>query len=128
MPTTRLPFGTGVMRYTAPTPGSPEAERTGAYRARKVVVRRLEQLITSGKLDQAVQFALPVTALLDTAPALRRVLDVLNELTLVDAREDVARQLFRQDPERHRASYLAHIDLTVQRLLEAKRAITAEGD
>jgi hypothetical protein len=125
MPTT-LRHSTAPLRYTPPTPGSPEAERTGAYRARKTVVRRLEQLIVQGKLDQALQFALPVTALLDTAPTLRRVLDILDELTLVDAREDVARQLFRQDPERHRASYKAHLQLTIQRMTEALRALEVE--
>lgn len=126
MPTTRLPLGPARVGYSAPRPGTPESERTMSYRARRAVVRRLEQLIAAGHVDQAIQFALPVTALLDTAPTIARVLDALDELTLVDAREDVARQLYRQDPERHRHSYIQHLNMTIQRMTEAKRALEAE--
>lgn len=128
MPTTRLRPRAAPIGYILPRPGTPESERTTSYRARKAVVRRLEQLIAQGKLDQAIQFALPITALLDTAPTIARVLDILDELTLVDAREDVARQLYRQNPERHRGSYKAHLHQTIQRMTTALRAIEAEED
>lgn len=97
-----------------------------AYRARQAVVRRLELLIAGGHLDQAITYALPVTALLDTAPTLRRLQDVLRDLTLVDAKEDVARALFQQDPERHRLSYAAHLRTTIQRMTETLRALGYE--
>lgn len=119
-PAARLP-------YTPLPAGSPEAERVAGLRARATVRRRLEQLIAAGHLDQAVSYALPITMLVDTAPALRQRAEVLRDLTLVDAREDVARALYQQDPARHHASYVAHLRITLQRMTEMLRTLDAEG-
>lgn len=123
MPRAKVRRRTSRIAYT-PGPGViTESERVQVYRARAVVVKRLDQLLALGKYERAIQLALPITARLDAAPATDPLDAVLDTLTLVDAREDVARALYRQDPAKHHASYKAHLHLLIQRAQTALRAM-----
>lgn len=127
MPATRVSRAHAPIRYQATLPGMTESDRVRAYQARTRVVRLTEKLIAAGRIDEAVAFCQPITALMDTPPTLPGLDDVLERLTLEDAKEDVARALFRKDPVGQRGSYLAHCKATLRLLAEAVRKIEAEG-
>jgi hypothetical protein len=126
MPATTLRHRHVGIRYQATLPGMTESDRVIAYRARRHVVRLVQKLIAAGRIDEAVSFCQPIIALMDTPPTLPGLDDVLERLTLEDAKEDVARALFRKDPVANRGSYLAHCKATLRLLAETVRKIEAE--
>lgn len=115
-------------RYRPPMAGISEAERTRAFKARAVVVRRIEMLLAAGRTDAAVEFASPILALIDGAPATGTMVDLLDRLAMTDAREDVARLEFRRDPQAHRNAYLGHVRATTREMLAVSRALRLECD
>lgn len=113
-------------RYRPLMAGISEAERTAALKARQRVVRRIEQLLAAGRTDAAVEFASPILALIDGAPATGTMADLLDRLAMVDAREDVARLEYRRNPVQHRTAYLAHIRAATREMLAVGRALRLE--
>lgn len=127
MATTMKGRSAGI-RYILPAPGTPESERVLAYRHRKAVVRHLETLIAAGRFDQAVSFALPVLSLIETAPVSPARDQLLHDLAVEDAREDIARAEYLRNPDAHRRSYLSHIKSTIRKMAEMVRQLEDEED
>lgn len=126
MPT--LSHRTRPGRYRPLLAGISESERVTAFRARRLVTRRIEQLLAAGRTDAAVEFASPILALIDGAPATGTMADLLDRLAMTDAREDVARIEFRRNPNQHRTAYLAHVRATTREMLAVTRALRLEGE